>query len=92
MSVSKIHELKCLQQFFEAILGGHKTFEVRFNDRGYGVGDSLRLKEYRLGTQGYTGRSLTCRVTYILAGPSFGVDSGFVVMAIADVCETEARS
>lgn len=40
------HSLKTLPEFFEAILAGTKTFEARYDDRGFGVGDMLMLCEY----------------------------------------------
>lgn len=41
-----VHELKCWPKYFNAILDGSKTFEVRRNDRPYRVGDYLALNEY----------------------------------------------
>lgn len=77
----KIHELKCWPQSFEAILQGGKTFEVRYNDRGYEKGDRLLLQEYDLKGNMYTGRSVKMRVEYI-AMMDFGIEPGWVVMAI----------
>jgi hypothetical protein len=79
------HELKTWPAFFQAILEGRKTFEVRRNDRGFQAGDVLRLREYepeRSGSSAYTGRSLGVLVKYVLSGTQFGVVDGFCVMAI----------
>lgn len=38
------HELKTLPPFFEKVVSGEKTFEVRVNDRDYQAGDFLLLK------------------------------------------------
>ena len=67
----KIHELKILPQYFEKVLDGSKTFELRKDDRGYEVGDILILKEFNVGLEdhtdgepiviqeaGYTGRTM----------------------------------
>ena len=43
-----IHELKIWPQYFDAIASGIKTFEVRKDDRGFAVGDTLVLKEWKL--------------------------------------------
>jgi len=55
-----IHELKTWPEYFEEILTGKKTFEVRKNDRDYKVGDTLILKEFKLigidDKLNYTGR------------------------------------
>jgi hypothetical protein len=37
------HVLKCWSLYWDAIARGEKTFEVRFNDRPYVVGDILEL-------------------------------------------------
>lgn len=36
-----LHEIKIEKPFADAILDGRKTFEVRFNDRGYQPGDEI---------------------------------------------------
>jgi len=44
-----LHVLKTVQPYFEALWSGEKRFEVRKNDRGFQVGDSLCLREYISG-------------------------------------------
>jgi len=39
------HEHKILPEFFEAVILGFKTFEIRKNDRDYKVGDIVFLNE-----------------------------------------------
>ena len=34
-----VHELKCWPEYFEAVISGAKTFEVRKNDRDFAVRD-----------------------------------------------------
>ena len=80
--MSKLHVLKSYPSFFNAVLDGRKTFEVRKNDRDYHVNDTLLLKEYNPIYDIYTGRAIKCKVTYILFGPSFGVKKDYVAMAI----------
>jgi len=87
-----VHELRCWPQYFQAVWDGDKTFEVRRDDRGgFEVGSILFLREYdpeldeRPAGDRYTGRKLTARVTYVLkGGAGFGVESGFVVLGIAN--------
>lgn len=43
----QLHSLKSWPEQFEAIKKGHKTFDIRLNDRGYLVGDYLALMEFR---------------------------------------------
>jgi ASC-1-like (ASCH) protein len=74
------HELKTWPQFFEAIVDGRKTFELRVNDRGFNAGDQLRLREFKPESVFYTGRELLVDVTYVLP-----VDDKRVVMAIRQI-------
>lgn len=82
------HALKTWPPYFEAVLNGSKTFEIRRDDRGFGVGDTLLLKEWdprgSLTDFGgrYTLREILCRVTHIVPGGQFGIEPGTCVMAI----------
>lgn len=42
----RTHDLKVAPPYFDALVSGAKTFEVRKNDRGYQRGDLLRLREW----------------------------------------------
>lgn len=79
----KRHSLKTWPEFFEKIADGTKTFELRKDDRGFEVGDELILVEYSPVADCVTGRKVIRRVTYIMRGPSFGLDAGWCVMALA---------
>lgn len=39
------HELKIRREFFDYVRFGVKKFEIRKDDRGFNVGDTLVLKE-----------------------------------------------
>lgn len=76
-----IHELKIREEYFEEILEGRKPYEIRKNDRKYGVGDYLGLNE--IDEDGnYTNRTLIVKVLYILDNTEYCKD-GFVIMTIA---------
>jgi len=75
------HELKCWPVYFSAVLRGDKTFEVRKDDRGFKVGDTLWLREWH-PEKGYTGAELRKRVTYALSGTSLGIAMGYIVMGL----------
>jgi hypothetical protein len=82
MTGNQIHELKTWPNYFAAIARGTKKFEVRENDRGFSVGDQLRLKEYNPDTNEYTGAELYCSVDYVLKGGRFGLKSTYCIMSI----------
>lgn len=44
------HELKLDNLYFDAVANGIKTFEIRKDNRGYRIGDTLVL--YRVGVDG----------------------------------------
>lgn len=75
-----IHELKTLQPHFDAIELREKRAELRRDDRGFEVGDTLVLREYD-PQSGYSGRSCKAKVTHILAGFEALVP-GHVMMSI----------
>lgn len=82
----KIHDLKTLPEYFEAVDSGAKPFEVRFNDRDFKVGDLLCLREYVDGE--HTGRALYREVTYVLSNPDY-CKEGFVVLGLGHVIGEE---
>jgi hypothetical protein len=83
-----VHALKTWPQFYEAVVSGEKTFEVRRNDRGYQVGDILILQEYRPDAFVFTGRETDVRVTYLLQDERW-LRPGFCVMGIVPAEVTE---
>ena len=77
----KIHELKILPEYYDAVRCGDKRFENRKNDRDYHTGDILRLKEWD-GKQ-YTGEELDSVVRYIYHGiDEYGLAEGYCIMSI----------
>lgn len=88
----RVHELKTWPDYFQAIASGVKGYELRFNDRGYVVGDILLLKEYDITTDHYTGDELRVEVTYIYnaaEGDNFGLAPGWCVMSIKPVSPSQ---
>jgi Domain of unknown function (DUF3850) len=72
-----VHELKTPPEYFEAVMGRKKTFELRRNDRDFKVDDILILKEWKPDTFGkYTGRTITALVIYALYGDN-SIANGF---------------
>src|SRR3990167_7449887 len=58
-------EKKVWPEYFQQILYGKKTFEIRLNDFEINEGDTLLLKEWDPNTKDYTGRELERQVGYI---------------------------
>ena len=61
----KTVEKKVWPEYFEQILSGSKTFELRLNDFDIAEGDTLLLKEWNPETKTYTGRETTRTVGYV---------------------------
>lgn len=78
----KKHYLKTWQEYFEEVIAETKKFEVRKNDRGFKTGDTLILQEYLPEERCFTGRQVSCHVTYFLHGQAFGIAPGHCVMSI----------
>jgi len=84
------HELKTDSEAFKPVLKGKKTFEIRFNDRNFQVGDFLLLKEtqfsdaeMKLGERlEYTGANCLVKVTHVLLGPIYGLQEGWCILSV----------
>lgn len=77
--MAQIHDLKTLPEYYAAVEKGIKTYELRFDDRNYAVGDMLILREWENGK--YTGRRLTATITHILKDFA-GLTDGWAVLSI----------
>lgn len=76
------HMLKCYPKYFEAVKDGTKTFECRYNDRNFKVGDELLLREYD-PKRGYTDRCIVRKVTYVLSN-FIGLKDGYVILGVTN--------
>lgn len=78
-----IYSKKTEPAYFEDVLSGAKTFEVRREDDcQFEVGDFLALNEYAVGDHAdYTGRCCLVEITYVLRDPRFVFD-GFAILGI----------
>lgn len=81
------HDLKILPPYFQAVLDGRKTFEIRKDDRGYQAGDTVMLHEYdpefrgsyKTEEQKYTGRHYSATIGYVTA---YEQQPGYVVFSL----------
>lgn len=82
--MSRVHDLRCVQPFFEDVADGRKAFEVRRDDRDFMVGDQLRLREFD-ATDGYSGAEVWRVITYFLEGGQFGIEPGWCVLGMSEL-------
>ncbi len=78
------HELKCVQPWFDAMVAGTKTAELRLNDRSFKVGDTVRLREYTDGH--YTDRDVWFTIGSIVSsldGPWLA--PGYVMLSLVSL-------
>lgn len=86
--MKKIHDITLNYEFQQPILEGEKTFEVRFNDRGYQKGDLVKFHVFE-------GRKnviepiddMLFEITYVLSGWHIG--DGYVVFSFRLYKEAE---
>lgn len=78
----KLHELKIKEEYWNEILRGDKTFELRKDDRDYQVGDLIHFVK----TDGY---EFFChskdvyRIVYILKNvEQYGLDKDYCILGI----------
>lgn len=99
-SNERVHELKCWPEFFRHIADRSKSFECRWNDRRYKIGDMLHIREFDPDKETYTGAEAWRRVTYILRGTPgarFGLNDGWAILGLSHetaespLCDGEIR-
>jgi hypothetical protein len=61
--MSNTHHLKSWPEFFQAIKAGHRTHELRRNDRHFAIGDILALHEFDPDAKNYTGEEILVEIT-----------------------------
>lgn len=83
-SVHKIHNLKILNDFADAVAAGEKPFEIRENDRGYQKGDYIRFRAInKYGAQDHHCiNDKLYLITFVMNG--WGIKNGYVVLGIKE--------
>ena len=81
----RTHSIKIREEYADAVLSGDKTFEIRYNDRGYQTGDQVvftvirggeTVKDHPINQKNYV-------ITYVIGG--FHVEKDYVVFAIKPI-------
>lgn len=85
----KIHKLKLNIEFCDEVFNEKKTFEIRYNDRGYQTGD--RIKFIPVDDQNNIIKhkilNIEYKITYVLNG--WGLKNGYVALALKELPFTE---
>ncbi len=75
----KVHDIKIAASYYDDVTSGRKRFELRKNDRGYKVGDGLKMLEFKDGK--YTGRTIDADIIYLLEEYA-GLEEGYCILGI----------
>lgn len=83
------HRLKILRPYYNAVIEGRKTFEIRDNHgRGFNTGDSVLLDEIYADEDimpgKWTSRSARAEIGYVT---NYAQKNGYVVFSIKNVQE-----
>lgn len=86
-AIAPKHQLKTINPFFTDVWEGRKTFEIRYNDRDFKVGDILWLEEYVNQGSGrgvFKNRVIVARIDYMVTHEDLelALQEGFVCMSI----------
>jgi hypothetical protein len=88
--MGKMVTKKILPEYFKAVLDYQKTFELRKDEDGFEVGDTIRLAEW--DGQSFTGNVVIREITYILRDcPEYGLMPGYCILGIQSKTEMLER-
>ena len=79
----RTHEIKLSREFQDAVLCGEKSFEVRYNDRGYQKGDLVKFHVTDRRNIVEPLDSKVYEITYVLSG--WHIEQDYVVFGIREV-------
>lgn len=75
-----LHAVKIETEYFNKIIKGKKSYDIRKNDMDYVAGDCIALNEYKRGE--YTGRFILTCIVSIDECPLY-LDSGYVILQLS---------
>lgn len=79
----KTHEIKLSKEFQYPIICGDKTFEVRYNDRGYQKGDYVKFHVVDRENVVEPIENMLFEITYVLSG--WHIEQDYVVFGIKQI-------
>jgi hypothetical protein len=78
-----MHELKAWSGSFQEMWNGTKLFDLRRADRDFQIDDTLRLREWDLMRERYTGRILLVQITHVMRPGAYpGLENGYVILGV----------
>lgn len=82
-----LYMLKIQKQFADAILEGKKTFEIRYNDRDYKVGDLINFNKVLDNNENLVDHEISnrlYRINYLLTAKQVpgGLEEDYVIFGI----------
>lgn len=89
------HELKIEKQWADAKLAGQKPFEIRYNDRGFQKGDTVKymvIDPKTKETVEHALNSCTFLITYVREGVENGLQPRFCAYADRPVLQPQEPS
>lgn len=80
----KTHILKLSYEYWNDVMSGMKSFELRKNDRDFQLGDLIIFQECHPMVEQFTPiRSQPFRIIYILKDvPQYGLKNGYAILGI----------
>jgi len=76
-----VHALKTWPEAFQDVWDRRKTFEIRWNDCGFALGDLVILQEFVPVAGEYTGREIIARIVHLEIG-TWGLPATLAVFGI----------
>ncbi len=78
-NLNKIHQIRLAAMYYDDVASGKKSFELCKNDRGYKVGDTLEMQEFKDGR--FIGRIIRAKIVYMLEEYT-GLEEGYCILGI----------
>ena len=94
-NLPKLHRIKLDIAYYDDVMSGTKTFEIRKDDRDYEVGDLVIFIPADHGIvlpPWGEGEERIFRITYLIGSSTFGgIREGYVVFGISEVKEAKPQ-
>lgn len=86
-AVTTLQVLKIEPEFYDAVVCGEKTAELRKNDRDFHVGDYVKLVRADGSDEP---ASIRARISHIVHGGQYGLAADYCMLSLADISEVQS--